>query len=393
MSETPQGATPQPGPIIKGSWEDLLLQAQQLAAKQDDGAIDIYHKLIDRLSRLPQAQRHAAESRLQAVMRQAAIDLQYYLSYRDRYEEALAVNEQVRPLLTPAESASFERHAVSMRLQAGDVDGALAALHALAVAGDIDRWGDLLFAALDQQRIDEAQNAVREAETWVNRHHHLNMASEDAKRDLAYVAYLKARLAASQGNGPEALAWYEHASMLEPFYRGNPQYVYTHLLDAGLYGEAETLIRRDREGTIRAAFWQGLIELRRGKTAEAERHWRRAIESELPQDGSVDYLELVLSRYYLGDHDGVGLASVLRAVNEDPDFWGLFFLAGLGWAMRNDMVAARSDMQLALLRRKSLAEGRKLARNWWQFCADLLDESKQAQLTEYFEDAQIQRRA
>ena len=48
--------------------------------------------------------------------------------------------------------------------------------------------------------------------------------------------------------------------------------------------------------------------------------------------------------------------------------------------MRNDMVTARSDMELALIRRKSLAEGRLLARTWWQFCADLLDESKQSQL-------------
>ena len=83
---------------------------------------------------------------------------------------------------------------------------------------------------------------------------------------------------------------------------------------------------------------------------------------------------LYLSHYYLGDHDGVGLASVLRAINDNPDFWGLFYLAGLGWAMRNDMVTARSDMELALIRRKSLAEGRLLARTWWQFCADLLDE-------------------
>ena len=99
-----------------------------------------------------------------------------------------------------------------------------------------------------------------------------------------------------------------------------------------------------------------------------------------------------MSHYYLGDHDGIGLASVLRAINDSPDFWGLFYLAGLGWAMRNDMVTARSDMELALIRRKSLAEGRLLARTWWQFCADLLDESKQSQLAEFFEDAQVQTR-
>ena len=57
--------------------------------------------------------------------------------------------------------------------------------------------------------------------------------------------------------------------------------------------------------------------------------------------------------------------------------------------MRGDMAAARADFHLAVLRRRSRLEGRKLARNWWQFCADLLDETKQAQVKEYFEDATL----
>jgi tetratricopeptide (TPR) repeat protein len=381
-------------PIIQGSWEDLLLQAQQLAAKQDDDAIAIYQKLTDRLSRLPAPQRQVGDGRLQGVMRQAAVDLQYYLSFRDRYDEALAVNEKIRILLSGPEQKAFVRHAAAIRLQAGDIDGGLGDLQAIAtLSEELDPWGDVLFAALDKRRFAEAQEAIQSAEAWVNHRHRGALDSEEAKRDGAFVAYLKARQAAAQGQGPEALAWQQFAAALDPFYRHNPQYVYTHLVDVGAYAEAQTLIRTDREGVIRASFWQGLILFRQGKAPEAEAAWRKAVGAELPQDGNVDYLELVLSHYYLGDHDGVGLASVLRAINEDPGFWGMFYLAGLGWAMRNDMVTARSDMQLALVRRKSLAEGRKLSRTWWQFCADLLDESKQTQLVEYFEDAQIQRRA
>jgi hypothetical protein len=375
-------------PIIKGSWEDLLLQAQQLAAKQDDAAIEIYRKLTDRLSRLSAAQRLAGDGSLQAVIRQAAIDLQYYLTYRDRYAEALAVNEQVRVLLPAEERRSFERHAAAIRIQAGEIDEALADLRALA-EGELDPWGDALFAALDKRRFEDAELAIQGAEAWVNRTHRENMAGEEAKRDQAFVAYLRARLAAGRRQGREALAWLQHASMLDPFYRHHPQYLYTHLVDVGAYEEAQTLIRTDKEGPIRAAFWQGIIHFRSGRLAEAQAAWRQAIEAKLPEDGNVDYLELVLARYYLGDHDGIGLASVLRAINEDPGFWGLFYLAGLGWALRNDMTAARSNMQLALVRRKSLAEGRKLSRTWWPFCAELLDENKQAEIREFFEDASI----
>lgn len=384
----------QQGPLIKGSWEDLLQQAQQLAAKQDDGAIPIYRKLVDRLSALPPAQRQAGEGRLRTVMGQAAIDLQYYLTFRDRYDEALAVNEKIRMLLGEPEQKAFVRHAAAIRLQAGDVDGGLADLEAIAtVSGELDPWSDVLFAALDKGRFATAEAAVRSAEAWVNRQHRGALDSEEAKRDAGFVAYLKARQAAAEGKGAEALAWQQFAAAQDPFYRHNPQYVYTHLVDAGAFGEAQTLIRTDREGIIRANFWQGLIAFRQGKAPEAQAAWRKAVAAEIPQDDKVDYLELVLSHYYLGDHDGTGLASVLRAIQEDPGFWGLFYLAGLGWAMRNDMATARADMELALVRRKSLAEGRKLSRTWWPFCADLLDLSKQEQLVEYFDDAQVQRRA
>jgi hypothetical protein len=36
-----------------------------------------------------------------------------------------------------------------------------------------------------------------------------------------------------------------------------------------------------------------------------------------------------------------------------------------------------------------LAEGRKLSRTWWPFCAELLDESKQSEIEEFFDDAQV----
>jgi tetratricopeptide (TPR) repeat protein len=397
--------------VIRGSWEDLLLQAQGLAAKQDDAALAIYRKLTERLSKLPPGQRQAGAGRLQGVLRQAAVDLQYYLTFREQYEEAIAVNEQVRMLLGAEEHKAFVRHAAAIRLQAGEVEEGLAELRAIAAASDeLDPWGDALFAAVDKGRYEDAQEAVDSAEAWVNRHHREALNSEEAKRDQAFVAYLKARKAAAERKGAEALAWFQFAAAQDPFYRHNPQYVYTHLVDVGAYGEAQTLIRTDKEGPIRANFWQGLIYFRSGRDAEAQTAWRKAVtagstgatqkadatgtEEDAKQDDSgVDYLELVLAHYYLGDHDGVGLGSVLRAIQENPDFWGLFYLAGLGWALRNDMTAARADMELALVRRKSLAEGRKLARTWWPFCTDLLDPEKQAQIVEYFDHAEVQRRA
>jgi len=378
-------------PIVKGSWEDLLLQAQQLATKQDDAAIPIFRKLVDRLGGLPAKQRAAANGRLNEILVRAAVDYQFYLSIRDLYDEALAVNTFVRPLIPEAEHTPWDRHAAAMRIQAGQVAEGLATMRDLAASGDLDQWGDVLFASVYHEQFTDAALAISGAEARLNQAHSQQFTSEEAKRDQAFVAYLKARLALAQGQATESVAWYEHAMMLDNFYLDNPQYLYTHLMDAHAYGEAQPLIRRDQKNPIRAGFWQGLLYKHNGQPADAERQWRKVIQAELPEEGAVDYLEFVLSHFYLGDREATGLGSVLRAANKEPEFWGLFYLAGLGWAMRDDMVAARSDMQLALIRRKSMAEGRKLARNWWQFCADLLDEDKQAQLVEFFDNAQIQR--
>ncbi len=104
----------------------------------------------------------------------------------------------------------------------------------------------------------------------------------------------------------------------------------------------------------------------------------------------MELLELVLSHYYLGDEGGIGLGMVLDALrDQDNEFWGLFYLAGLGWAMRDDMTTARSDMKIAQMRRKSMAEGKRLPRHWWYFCTDLLTVEQQATMAEYFEHASV----
>ena len=97
-----------------------------------------------------------------------------------------------------------------------------------AEQAEIDEWGDLLFASLTHQRVDMAEQAVAGAEAWVNRTYQLQPDGEALQQDRAFVAYLKARLALAQGNLPESLAWFEHAMVLDKFYRNNPHYLYTH---------------------------------------------------------------------------------------------------------------------------------------------------------------------
>lgn len=383
MSDTHRSAVLPP---IKGSWEDQLFQAQQLVSQQNDSAIPIFQKLLDRLGLLPAAQRAAANGRLEQILRRAAIDLIYFLTYRERYDEALATITQVKTFLEENELAQWDRHAIYILVQAGQIDSALERLRALAATGVLDDWGDMLFIALDHNRLEDAVDAVRQADAMLNKLLNQEQDPEVANVYRGYVAILKSRLALAQGNIQESMAWFEHAAAMDKRHRNHPQPFYTQVLDKGYYDEALTLIRRDSQNPMRAGFWAGLALKRQGDAAAAERQWFKVIQTKLPEQGDVDLLELVLAHYFLGDKKGVGLGMTLNTIQEEPEaFWGLYFLAGLGWALRGDMTTARSDLRLAVMRHKSMAQGARLERHWGRIAADLLGPETYAALAEFFE--------
>ena len=81
------------------------------------------------------------------------------------------------------------------------------------------------------------------------------------------------------------------------------------------------------------------------------------------------------------------MAGVLGMIRQQQQsvMWSLFLLAGLGWAMRKDMVSARSNIEIAVTQRKSAAEGKLLPYQYWQMVVGLLDEEAQSALSGFFE--------
>src|ERR1044071_592745 len=89
---TPQRSGPPP---IKGSWDDLYLQAQRHARNYNDEAVALYQRVFDGLLKLPPAARAAGENRLYNLMMTTGVELQGYLNLRDRYDESLAIIEKM----------------------------------------------------------------------------------------------------------------------------------------------------------------------------------------------------------------------------------------------------------------------------------------------------------
>ena len=370
---------------IKGSWEELLLRAQQMISQQNDDAIALLNRIIDRLAALPPAQRQAGQQRLEQILHLAATNLIFYLTYRDRYEEAMATIARLEPRVAEERRVHWQRHNAAIRLQSGAVEEGLADLRALAAAGDIDDWGDYFLTALRFDQFDAAAEALAQAEHTLNRMVQAGLADAEAKAQRAQIAYLRARYALAHGDVAESMAWTEHAMASDRFFANNPAYFYTHLVENGHYAEALSLIRHDQANPVRAGFWSGLAMQRMGRADDAERQWRQLLRAPLPEDEPVDLFEYVLAHYYLGDREGRGLALALDTIREQNDAtYGLFFLAGLGWALRGDMTAAHANMRLALMRSKATAIGRHLPRQWWPFCTDLVQPPPLDALATYF---------
>jgi tetratricopeptide (TPR) repeat protein len=382
-----QPARPAPQPV-KGSWEDLLLQAQQLARSYNDQAIPLYRKIVDGLLALPPAQREAGKRRLHNVLMAAGLDLQGYLNVRDRLDEALAVVDQVRAVADAEDAENLATLRIEILLQSGHADEAFAELRAAAEAPDatLGDWGALVMAHIRAGRAQDAlpvldqmeQTAIAAAGEG---------AQEPSRSDAAYIAGLRGITALEAGDIDAGIAHFERVMQLGGAYAQNLHLLYGRLIHAGRYDEALRFVDQDQARPVRAAFWRGVALQHKGESALARRKWESIVNTDLVKSDQNSIMEYVLAHYYLGDPQGKGLEIVLQAMRDQRSVpWVMLFLAGLGWAVRGDLRSARSNLQLAVTQRKSLAEGSRLPKHYWFFTQDVVKPEIAAQLAEFFED-------
>lgn len=376
--------------LIKGSWEDLLNQAHRAAGNQDDNAIDLYTKVRDGLLRLPKAKRIAHEGRLQELLETAAANLHVYLTQQERYDEALAALEQVEEIVGEEGRAAWEQRRAMVLAQAGRREEALSVLRTLAARPDakITDWGNIVIQLTRFKAFEEAKGVVAEAVTWLEQAVAADNLSEGTSAEsTAYLENLHAIVAVAAGQYAAGITHFEAACALDTYYRENPHQIYARL---GFHDQLELAlpwIKRDAKHPIRANLWHGIVLKRQGKEREARSKWEQTVKAIDEKVDNSQFLELVLTFYYLGDEQGIGLNAVLRALQSGgTQSWVFFFLAGLGWMLRKNLKNARVNFALAVNRRKANAEGGKLSPEFWKHCEDLLDDEALGQIAEYFEN-------
>lgn len=375
--------------IIKGSWEDLLQQAQQLAANQNDDAIPLYQKIVTRLSKLPVAQRMANNERLQQIFLHAALQLQSYLTLRERYDEALTVIDEAHALADEEGQDAIAYQKVLVLLMAERLDEAFSHLRAAATAltADIADWGALAMQYLRHGRLTEATGAIEEAATWAEAQISGGETDDGNGGEYrGYIADLRADLAIQQGNWDEAEAFYAQAIEADKLYKQNIHLFYMRLLQHGQAERALPYIQRDQQYPIRAGFWHGVAHYRLGQQAEAEREWHKVLQIDPKQSQEPSFSELILTHYYLGDKERIGLSNVLRVIQESRRYdWQTLFLAGLGWAIQGRQDNAEANFQIAVNQRRMAGQGKLLPKQVWDYCVDMLDATAQASVAKYFD--------
>lgn len=371
---------------VKGSWEELLYRGQQLAATHNQEGTAILQGLIDRLAKMPDASLSAGNHRLRTILIEAVNSLTPYLLYNQRYDEAilcLKVAEQIDQQQTLISWRTYQAMAL---IQSGAIDDGFALLREVVRNGEPEQWLGYVLEAIQRQRIDIAEEGVKEAEHTLNR---LSAATDDTEgvRQLrAALAYAKAQLAAVKNNPDEASAWMEYSLAQHEAFLENLAAFYLRLVEREQFDDALKWAQRDQLHPIRSKSWRAYILYRLGRREEAERLWRQVVKMDIAEQENIDLLEYVLAHYFLGDREGLGLGITLNLMESSDRISSLLlFLAGLGWAMRGNEASAHANFHQAQMQMQALAVGHKLISFWWRLCADLIDKDDLPQYAKYFD--------
>jgi hypothetical protein len=382
---------PAPRPI-KGSWEDLFAQAQQLARNYNDDAIALYERIFNGLMKLPPAARQAGNRHLYNMMMATGIELQGYLNVRERYNESLALIDKMSTLVPDEEKSQLVELKSDVLLQSDRGEEAIALLRTRTTAEDTDSsdWGQIVSAYIRLKQPEKALEAVDEFGAWIDGQEASSaLEGEQAREARAFQERLRTAAFLELGRIDEAIVIFDKLYGEGGASAFSPHLLYTRLVTQGLYDQALRYIDRDQARPVRAAFWRGLVHRYMGAQDKATKVWEAALKEELVRSDQESIVEHVLTHYYLGDPKREGLEILLRAQREQQRIsWMLFLLTGIGWLVRADYGAAHSNIKLAVAQIKSIGEGKTLSSHYWRFVKDLTAPEEVQQFAQYFDTSE-----
>ena len=396
MNERRDKETP---PIIRGSWEDLYQQGQRKAAEHPEEAIPLFLRVFNGLGRLPKSSRLAADGRLQDLYDRSALSLNAALNLEGRYDESLEVLAQARNTVDRNDQSFWNHMIIAVLVANNRLDEAHSRLRQLQDDGQmegVEQWEPLVEAYIAAGKISEASTTIDELQQWVDDKYSSESQdgagaepmADDRLSDTCHVAWLRGLVAVASQEWEGALQRFEEVIELRGPQTGSLNFAYSDFVAHERYSEANALIRKDTKYPIRSGFWRGLVAAAQGHDKAARDSWKRVLKLNVYEE-LMSLPEYTLAAYHLGDADDSGLDMIEWIVEQMPAApWQFYCLAGIGWAMRGDMAAARADLRVALNMSKSMALGSLLPYRYWLMSRGLpFDESDLEELRGYFKPA------
>lgn len=375
-------------PPVKGSWEDLIQQAIQLDENRNEDAFPIYQKLISRLQKMPQAKLQDRGERLQRILETACYRSANLNSSLERFEEALKDFDTLESIV-PEED---KRHAALAKVRTlGMMEryvDAIALVRDLPIHDDeplsnaIQEFG----IYLDALRFEEAENSLAEIKAQLDSDTYRTVRSADALAlDIAQFHSMSSILALELREWDRGISEYQKAKHESNELMEEGDYLlYSNLVHRGQPELALPII--EKEPLLpRRHFWQGLAYFDMGQSDKATELWELVANTKVNQEEAEAYIDLVLTHYYLGDKERVGLQLVLAMLDEiERPSWQLLYFAALGWAIRGNKTNVRVNLEHAVDRFRREGSGRYLPWTLWPPARDLLSDELQAILLPYF---------
>ncbi|MBV7329116.1 hypothetical protein KFU94_12845 [Chloroflexi bacterium TSY] len=379
-----------PAAPIKGSWEEMIQRAHSLMATRDEEALEIFNKLIKRLTKMSQSQLTDQNNRLHNILTQSIGGAQSFLTVLERYDEAVDLFEQVRETVESDVRRSIDTQRARILLMADRWEDAAAQFRALADAddGNPNDLNALFQIYIENDNFDQAEETIEELIQQLNESQDaLSVATEPTETE-AYRHYLRGRLALQRGKIQETLEHYQKSMELSSRYAEDTSIFYIELIHRDYSAEALTLIEHDRHNPQRRLFWEGLAQYRLGNPSAAESLWIECTELEPPEGDQGSPVELIMAFYYLGDKERHGLELLLRTLREsEGSHWMIHYLLGMGWALHGNRTNATANLESAVNLRRASAEGRLLPHYIRTFMPDLVTDDIFAEVEPFIEKA------
>jgi tetratricopeptide (TPR) repeat protein len=345
---------------LRDSYDSIYQDAlAQMTLGNSEKAIESMLRIVRRLCRL-RSETLERKPNLQETLESAWHSAVEFLRWEKRYDEAIAVCEQILDCLPPSGRNDARVRIASLMIEKGDAEEGLSRLRDIAQESQtFGSWAELGAEYVALRRYEEAAKCYESA---------LALAENNDQAALANLGLHQ--IYKEQGDVDQALDAWSMAVVLGPDLASEADEIYAWLIERGDLDKAQQYLRRERD-PLRLGFYQGLLDWKAGREQEARSKWRQIVDTEVdPQGTDVEvWMEAALRL-----EEPAKVIEVVEEVLSPQHAMSLktMILIAIAYVLLDEIDQAKRWLELAVTRlRRSWPSRDKIPADDWAFLTSL----------------------